>query len=71
MRALTEENVLGSHEKHTEHFTNTAKSARVDLAYIDRLSLQQLLEYHAIVRVFPSGDADPVRLETLANCGVA
>lgn len=62
---LNRERSLCSHQQHTEDFADPRKSARVNLHDINGLCLQQLLEYHAIVRVFSCGHTDPMRLKSL------
>ena len=52
---------LGSHEQYTQYLTNPRQPTRVDLHNIDRLCLQQLLEQHPIMRVFPRRHADAIR----------
>lgn len=61
---------LGCHEQDAQHLRDTRQPTRVDLAHIDRLRLQELLEDHAVVCVLARGDADVERLERLAHRGV-
>lgn len=66
-RRCRDYNVLGCHEQDTENFAHSSKSARVDLHYVDRVSLQKLLENHPIMRVFPSCYSDSMWFKRLAN----
>ena len=40
---------LGGHQQDREDLVDTGQAARVDLADVDRLSLEELLEDHAVV----------------------
>ena len=62
---------LSGHKQNAQHFAHACESARVNLAHIDCFGLEQLLEHHPVVRVLPGRDADPVRLQCLANRGMA
>ena len=62
---------LGRHEEHAEHFAYASEATGVNLAHVDGLGLKKLLEDHAVVGVLASCDADAVRLERLADRGVA
>lgn len=59
--------VLGGHEKYAQYFANTCQSAGVDLAYVNGLGLEKLLENHAIVGMFAGGNAYAMRLQCLAD----
>ena len=63
--------VLGSHDKDAEDFADTCQPAGVDLAHVNGLSLQELLEDHAIVGMLAGGNANAMRFQRLANGGVA
>jgi len=62
---------FGSHEKDAEDFADTCQTAGIDLAYVNGLGLQELLEDHAIVGMLSCGNTDAMRFQRLANGGVA
>lgn len=43
--------LLGSHEQHGEDLVDARETARVDLADVDRLGCEELLEAHPVVGV--------------------
>src|SRR5919197_2722825 len=49
---------LRGEEEYGEHLVHTADPARVDLADVDRLRLEELLEHHPILDVLARGDGD-------------
>ena len=49
---------LGRHEEHREDLVHAAEAAGVDLAYADRLGLQELLEHDPVVDMLAGRDAD-------------
>jgi hypothetical protein len=59
--------LLCGHEQYANNLTYTCQPARVNLAYINSFGLEQLLEHHAIVCVFTSGNANSMGLECLAD----
>ena len=63
--------VLGGHEKYAQNFADTCQTAGIDLTYINGIGLQELLENHAIVGMLAGRNANPMRLQCLANCSVA
>jgi hypothetical protein len=63
--------LLGSHEQHAQNLTYPCQSAGIDLTYIDRFSLKQLLENHSIMRMFASGYSDTMGFEGFTNSRVA
>ena len=58
---------LGRHEQDAQDLAHARKSARIDLAHVDRLRLQELLEHHPVMRVLARRDADPVWLQCFAD----
>lgn len=42
---------LGRHEKDRENLVDAGEATRVDLAHVDGVGLEELLEDHAVVRV--------------------
>ena len=62
---------LSGHKQNAQHFAHACESARVNLAHVDCFGLEQLLKHHPVVRVLSRRDADPVRLQCLANRGMA
>ncbi len=56
------------HEVHGKNLVDAAESRRVELAVVDRLGLEHLLEEHAVHAVLAGGDAD--RRHRLADRGV-
>lgn len=52
---------LSGHEKDAQDLVNSGETARVDLADIDGLSLEKLLENHPVVRVLSRGCSDASR----------
>ena len=60
---------LRREQQHREHLVDAAEPARVDLAVVDRLGLQQLLEHDAVRRVLTGRDAD--RRDRAPDRGVA
>ena len=61
---------LGSHKEHGEHLADASETTRVNLDDIDRVRLEELLEHHAIVRVFACSDADAIRFEFAPDAGM-
>src|SRR6202051_3090367 len=59
---------LRRQQQYGQNFVDAAKAAAVDLAVVDRLGLQQLLEHHAVLHVLARGDAD--RLDRFADPAV-
>ena len=59
-----------SHQQYTQYLGDARKPARIDLAYIDSLCLQKLLECHSVVGVLSCGNSDPVGRESPTNGGV-
>src|SRR6266576_1035441 len=49
---------LGRHQQHREHLVDSAQTAAIYLTEVYRTGLQQLLEHHAAVTVFASGNSD-------------
>jgi hypothetical protein len=47
--SMVEEFLLGRHEENGKDFIDTSKTARVDLADVDSLGLEELLEDHSVV----------------------
>lgn len=62
---------LGSHQQHTQHFTDACESAGINLTNIDRVRLEQLLEHHTVMCMFPSCNTDSVRLECTPDRSMA
>ena len=62
---------LGSHQQHTQHLTDSCESACINLTNIDRVRLEQLLEHHTVMRMFPSRNTNSVRLECTPDRGMA
>lgn len=73
---------FGRHEKDTQNLADSTKTTRIDLANIDSLCLQELLECnllsvrlegrtYPVVRVLAGGNTDSVWFEALANCSVS
>lgn len=58
---------LGGHEEDGEDLGDAGETAGVDLADVDRVGLQELLEDHAVVRVLAGCDADAVGLQRLSD----
>jgi hypothetical protein len=58
---------LGCHEQDTEDLAHAGKTAGVDLADIDSLSLEELLEDNSVVCMLASSNTDTMGLEPLAN----
>ena len=62
---------LGGHEENGEDLVDAGQSTRVDLADVDGVQLEQLLENHSVVGVLSGSDTDAVRLEGLSDGGVS
>ena len=63
--------LLGCHEEYAKNLADTSKSTGIDLDNINGVSLQKLLENHAIVCMFPCGHADTVWFQCLAYSRMA
>jgi hypothetical protein len=61
---------LGGHQEHSEYLADTGKTTRINLNYIDCVRLEELLEHHAIMCVFASGNADAVGFEFAPDAGM-
>ena len=61
---------LGRHQQDGQDLAHSSQSTRVDLADIDSLGLQQLLEGHSVVSVFSRSDTDPVGFQLLPDGSV-
>lgn len=61
---------LGGHQQNGENLAHTSEADGVDLADIDGLRLEKLLEDHPVVCMFASRDADAVWLESLSDGGM-
>src|ERR1700691_1856886 len=59
------------HQQYTQYLGDSCKSAGIDLAYIDSLCLQKLLEYHSVVCVLACGNPNTVRCEGPADGSVS
>lgn len=62
---------LGSHEQHTQHLRHTSQATRVNLANVNSVCLEQLLEDNAVVCMLPCGDSNTVRFQTLTDSCMA
>ena len=62
---------LGSHQQNSENLAHTSKADRVDLADVDGLDLEKLLEDHPVVCVLTGRDANTIWLESLPDGGMA
>src|SRR2546430_6626121 len=49
---------LGRHQQHREHLVDSPQATAIYLAEVYRPGLQQLLEHHAAMTVFASGNSD-------------
>jgi len=54
---------LGGHKQHREDLADTGETTGINLNDINCLGLEELLEHHAIMCVFASGNADAVGFE--------
>ena len=61
---------LGGHQQHGEDLAYACKADGVDLADVDGLGLEKLLEDHPVMCVLTSRDADTIRLESISDGGV-
>ena len=59
----TKHDLLRGHKEDAENLADARKTARVDLADVDSLCLEELFEYHPVVGMFSGGDADSVGLK--------
>lgn len=60
--------LLGSHEQHGEDLVDARETARVDLADVDRVRREELLEAHPVVRVLAGGCRSRRREESVSSC---
>lgn len=63
--------VFFRHEHHGHDFVNAAQAASVDLADVDGVRLEELLEGDAVLAHFAGGDEDVVGCEGCADGGMA
>ena len=63
--------ILFRHQHHGHDFVDTTQSARVDLAVVDRLGLEQLLEHDTVLAVFAGRHTTSVRFQCLSDSSVA
>lgn len=61
---------LGCHKEHSEYLADTSETTRINLNDIDCVRLEELLEHHAIMCVFASGNANAVRFEFASDAGM-
>jgi hypothetical protein len=61
---------LGGHEEHRKYLADTGETTRIHLNNIDCVRLEELLEYHAVMRVLASGNADAVRFKFTPDAGM-
>ena len=54
---------FGGHKEHREDLANTGETTGINLNDINCVRLEELLEHHAIMRVFASGNADAIGFE--------
>ena len=62
---------LGGHKEHCEYLADTGESTGINLDNIDCVRLEELLEHHPIMRVFPGGDANTVGCQFPSDAGMA
>lgn len=55
------------HQKYAQNLADSSKSARVNLAHIDRLRLEKLLEYHSIVSMLACCNTDTMGRESFTD----
>jgi len=61
---------LGGHKEHSEHLTDIGAMTCANLNDIDSIILVELFEYHPVVCVFASGNANAARFEFAPNAGM-
>lgn len=61
---------LSRHQKNGEDLAHSPETTRVNLTYVDRLGLQELLERHPVVGVLSGSNTNPVRLQLFPNRSV-
>ena len=61
---------LLGHQENGENLVDTTKSTSIDLAIVDGVSLEELLEDDAVLAVLSGSDSHPVGLESLSDSGV-
>jgi hypothetical protein len=54
---------LGSHKEHSENLADTGETTGINLNDINCVRLEELLEHHAIMCMFASGNADAIGFE--------
>src|SRR4051812_47107015 len=61
---------LGSHQQHREHFVHAAKPASIDLAEVDRIGLEELLEHDTVLAMLAGCDPDAEGAHGLGHLSV-
>ena len=62
---------LGSHKEHREYLADTGETTGINLNDINCVRLEELLEHHAIMCVFASGNTDAVGFESASNASMS
>ena len=61
---------LSSHQQDSQNFTKSTHTTAVNLAELETISLEKLLEDDSILAVFPCGNTYSVRFQCLGNCSM-